>query len=405
MEAWKILTIPKIEIFVEEHLEDDPSQIALKHRNNEFPAGLVSTRIKYLQKARKKLPVFYDQRCLFPPKAYEQCTSEAAANLKKRTGARALDLTCGLGVDTWNWARQFKQVIALEPDPELFPIVQHNFNRLGIRNVQLLQLTAEAFLESYQGPPFDLIYADPDRRTQHNDRLHDPRQGSPHLESLWPQLEKIGSVIMVKLSPMVEIAEIPRLFPNVIRWVVLSVSGECKEVLVECSLNKAVEPRSNECWISRGGSEYFLPVPEAQAEEMPDAVNPEAITYLAEPDVSAYKAHALRSFLQAGAWKDDWAFTSNQGFFISSQSPQEDFPGRILEVEWAIPFKPKVISKLLKQHGITQLEITRRGFPQTVAQVRKMLKIKAGGPYQLWLTEINQQKWGFIGKEKSGLMK
>ncbi len=392
-------------MFVEEHLDEDPSQIALKHRNNEFPAGLVSTRIKYLQKAKKKLPAFYAQRCLFPPKAYEQCTSEAAANLKKRTGTRVLDLTCGLGVDTWNWAKQFEQVIALEPDPELFPIVQHNFKRLGIRNVQLLPLTAAAFLESYQGPPFDLIYADPDRRNQHNDRLHDPRQGSPHLEALWPQLEKIGSVIMVKLSPMVEIAEIPRLFPNVIRWIVLSVSGECKEVLVECSLEQSQEKLPNECWISRGGKEYFLPLAEEPMAEITAEANPEAIVYLAEPDVSAYKAHALMTFLQAGAWRKDWTFSSGQGFYVTMEKPEAEFPGRILEIEQAMPFKPKAISKLLKQKGITQLEITRRDFPQTVAQVRKMLKVKAGGPYQLWLTEINQQKWGFLGKEKSNLVK
>lgn len=392
-------------MFVEEHLEDDPGQIALKHRNNEFPAGLVSTHIKYLQKARKKLPTFYAQRCIFPPKAYEQCTSEAAANLKRRTGARALDLTCGLGVDTWNWAKQFEQVVALEPDPELFPVVQHNFQRLGIRNVQLLQLTAGEFLRSYRGPSFDLIYADPDRRSQHNDRLHDPRQGSPHLESLWPQLANIGSSIMVKLSPMVEIAEIPRLFPDVIRWIVLSVSGECKEVLVECSQNKTVEKRPNECWISRGGKEYFLPLPDTSPAEIQAVMNPETITYLGEPDVAAYKAHALSSFLLAGAWKNDWTYTSGQGFFIAGDIPKEEFPGRILEVEQVIPFKPKSISKLLKQKGITQLEITRRNFPQTVAQVRNMLKIKAGGPYQLWLTEINQQNWGFLGKEKSGLLK
>lgn len=392
-------------MFVEEHLEDDPTQIALKHWNNEFPAGLVSTRIKYLQKAKKKLPAFYRQRCLFPPKAYEQCTSEAAANLKKKSGKRALDLTCGLGIDSWNWAKQFEQVIALEPDPELFPIVQHNFQRMGITNVQLLQQTAEAFLKSYEGEPFDFVYADPDRRNQQNDRLHDPQKGSPHLESLWPILAKIGSVIMVKLSPMVEIAEIPRLFPNVIRWVVLSVSGECKEVLVECSLNQTIDKLPNECWISRGGKEYVLPLPEASTEELQEPVNPEVIRYLAEPDVAAYKAHALRMFLQAGPWKADWTFIDNQGFFSASGSPSEDFPGRILDIEEVMPFKPKAISRLLKKKGITQLEITKRNFPQTVAQVRKSLKIKAGGPYQLWLTEINQQKWGFLGKEKSNTLK
>lgn len=392
-------------MFVEKHLNDDPSQIALKHRNNEFPVGLVSTRIKYLQKAKKKLPAFYAQRCLFPPKAYEQCTSEAAANLKKRTGHRALDLTCGLGVDTWNWSRQFDQVVALEPDPELFPIVQHNFKRLGITNVQLLPLTAEAFLESYQGPPFELIYADPDRRSQHNERLHDPRKGSPHLESLWPQLEKISSGIMVKLSPMVEIAEIPRLFPNVIRWIVLSVSGECKEVLVECSLDKSWEPQPNECWISRGGQEYFLSLSAAPAVALPKEVDIESIKYLAEPDVVAYKSHSLKSFLETGEWKYDWEVVSPRGFYASDQRPEKEFPGRILQVESAFAFKPKAISRLLKQRGITQVEITRRDFPHTVAEVRKMLKIKAGGPYQMWLTEINQQKWGFLGKEKSDLMK
>ncbi|MDP5169599.1 MAG: class I SAM-dependent methyltransferase [Bacteroidia bacterium] len=397
-EGWKILTTKKIEDFVEKNLSENPAELALRLPNNEFPVALVSARIKYLQKAKAKLPTFYASRCFFTPKAYEQCSSEAAVLLKSRNGHSALDLSCGLGVDTWNWARQFEHVTSLEPDTELSSIVQENLGRLGLANVKLHSIRAEDFLAAYDGPAFDLIYADPDRRDEHNRRLHDPREGSPNLLELWPLLRKHGRSLMIKLSPMVDVQEATRMFPEASSIIVLSVDGECKEVLVEIVWESPIAEPRRELWISRQGEVMKLALPGRPATTEAALPDPHAIRALAEPDVAAYKANDLQGFLNAGDWRSDWQCNHRQGFYWSAQNPTKPFPGRILRVEQAFPFKPKAIAKFLKSKGIARVDITRRHFPQSVVEIRKALQLKDGGPYQLWCTEIGKEKWAFLGK-------
>lgn len=400
VEAWKILTIPKVEQFVEEHLNENPALVALNHKKNEFPIQIVSERIKYLQKARKKLPSFFAKRCLFPPKAYEQSSSEAAARLKKFEGKRILDLTCGLGADVWNWSQHFDEVITLEPDPELFPIVQHNFQKLDLYNVTVLPETAEAFVEGYNGEPFEMVYADPDRRGDGKARIHHPLEGAPNLNLIMPRLRQLADLLVVKLSPMVELAELPLLFPDLAGWTVISVDGECKEVLAFISLNSQKESLLNQLSISRLGQEWHLKLPSPDEFQASDLL-PDRLTFLAEPDVTAYKAHRLDGFLTGGPWKEEWKQLTRHGFLGSSSAPTVSMPARMMQIEAVFSYKPGLIRKHLKAESIRSLEITRRDFPFSPADIRAALKVKQGGSNWLWCTEINGNKWAFLGKKYS----
>ncbi|MEL7339784.1 MAG: SAM-dependent methyltransferase, partial [Bacteroidota bacterium] len=89
MEDWKILTHDRIRTLIETNLENDPVRFALTQSNNEIPVALVSQQLKSLQKARLKLPLWYEKRAILPPLALEQCSSEATASLKKYRGERA----------------------------------------------------------------------------------------------------------------------------------------------------------------------------------------------------------------------------------------------------------------------------------------------------------------------------
>lgn len=399
MEAWKILTMPVVTSFIEEHLEEDPASLALRFPSSEFPISLASTQIKYLQKARTKLPSFYAHRCLLPAKAYEQCSSEAAASLKTYAGARALDLTCGLGVDVLNWASHFDTVVALEPDTTLHPFVSHNLERMDIQNVRVLCLQAEAFLADYQGPPFDLIYADPDRRDGDNRRLYSLEDASPNLLTLWPKLSTIGTRILVKLSPMLDVKEAARLLPHPSSIIVLSVDGECKEVLVEIIPSQATPTPTRQLWMLRHGKATKLTLPEFPPSPSSAAeINPLSVRYLAEPDVAAYKADAVVDFWAAGPWQKDWLCPSPRGFWMTAGDPTEVFPGRILRVETAMRYKPKLLKKWFSQQGIRRLEISRRDFPLNVAEVRKTLSLAEGGQRQMWCTRMEGEKWVFIGE-------
>ena len=93
-----ILSTEEVRSAVEQNIECDPAQVAL--RRGVPHAAHVATQVKYLQRARRKLPTLYKHRCVIPPRAFEQCSSEESAERKPLSGRSVLDLTCGLGIDT-----------------------------------------------------------------------------------------------------------------------------------------------------------------------------------------------------------------------------------------------------------------------------------------------------------------
>ena len=153
---------------VEESLGRDPLAVALDGR---IPhAALVATQVKYLERARTKLPSYRAARCILPPRAFEQASSEACAAHKAIEGDAALDLTCGLGVDALALGRRFRRVVALERDPVLAAVAAHNLRLLGAANVEVVCAAAEEYLTAAT-ERFDWVYADPDRRSRTGRKL------------------------------------------------------------------------------------------------------------------------------------------------------------------------------------------------------------------------------------------
>ena len=162
-EQYRLLLTPEVRRTVEEQIGRDPAAIALDKR---IPhAALVATQVKYLARARTKLPSYYEARCILPPLAFEQASSEACAARKSCSGDTVLDLTCGLGVDALYLSKRFREVITLERDATLAAVAEENFRRLGATNIRVINSSAEAFLASTLDH-FDWIYADPDRLRQ-----------------------------------------------------------------------------------------------------------------------------------------------------------------------------------------------------------------------------------------------
>ena len=128
-EQYRLLLTPEVRRTVEEQIGRDPAAIALDKR---IPhAALVATQVKYLARARTKLPSYYEARCILPPLAFEQASSEACAARKSCSGERVLDLTCGLGGDALYLSKRFREVITLERDATLAAVAGENLRRLG----------------------------------------------------------------------------------------------------------------------------------------------------------------------------------------------------------------------------------------------------------------------------------
>ena len=131
---------------IEQNIDKDPLKIAL---SGKIPhAREVASQVKYLQRARHKLPRLYAARGIIPQRAFEQSSSEECAAQKHLTGETLLDLTCGLGMDSSALAAHFKRVVALERDPILAAVTRENMRRMGIANVEVVNCSAEEYLDS-----------------------------------------------------------------------------------------------------------------------------------------------------------------------------------------------------------------------------------------------------------------
>ena len=184
---------------VEENLGRDPLAVALDRRTPH--AALVATQVKYLERARTKLPSYYAARCILPPRAFEQASSEACAAHKEPAGDTALDLTCGLGVDALALGRRFRRVVALERDPVLAAVAARNLRLLGAANVEVVCASAEEYLAATT-ERFDWVAADPDRRSRTGRKLVRLEECSPDILRLLPAVRRVGARLCLKNSPL-----------------------------------------------------------------------------------------------------------------------------------------------------------------------------------------------------------
>ena len=123
-EELDILLLPEVRQAIDANIDRDPLQIALDRRITH--AREVASQVKYLQRARTKLPRLYEARAIIPGRAFEQSSSEDCAVAKPLRGGRLLDLTCGLGIDSSAMAAHFERVVALERDEMLADVVREN---------------------------------------------------------------------------------------------------------------------------------------------------------------------------------------------------------------------------------------------------------------------------------------
>ena len=366
---------------VEENLGRDPVQAALDKR---LPhAALVASQVKYLRRAERKLPSYHAARCVIPPLAFEQSSSEETAARKNWSGALCIDLTCGLGVDSFFLSKRFGRVISVERDEELAAVARENFRRLGAANIEVVNASAEEFLASFNGSA-DLVYADPDRRNAQGKKMVRIVDCSPDIAALMPQIRRTSPQLVVKLSPLFDVDEVFRIFgPHTLAEVV-SLGGECKEIIAEVSGDIAA-PSVRAVAIGLGEAEY----PFSDGWSAPWAVfEPEDYRWLVVPDVAMQKARlAQRYFSGKGLWTD-----SDNGYAFSADEPA-DVMGKIFGIKSLEPFDPKGLKRRLKESGARGIDVLKRNFPLPSADIARQLGVREGGTTVIAFTKAAGRLW------------
>ena len=358
------------------NIERDPVVVALDKRVEN--ASLVATQVKYLQRAKHKLPRLYSAGCIIPPRAFEQSSSEDSAEVKAISGGSILDLTCGLGIDTMSFAERFDRVVALERDEVLARVVRYNLGLLGVGNVEVVTTTAEEYL-SQCDDHFDWVFVDPDRRSAEGKKMVRMEDCSPNVLEQMANIERVANRLGVKLSPLFDVEEARRLFPCS-EVEVVSIAGECKE------LNVYTRAGSEVLRIVIAGVgvwEYGFEATVVQPTVAP--LDVDNARYLIIPDVAMQKGRV--AVAEFSPYAQIW---SNNGYAFASELPEGKIPAKVYEIERIERYNPKQLKKEFKGKGV---EILKRDTQLSIDAVRKATSMRAGSEHMMAITAIGSDIW------------
>lgn len=231
--------------FIKLHINDAPYLIALsKNKYNDIDIDYAIKDISSRSKLINKMPLWADNFDLIMPNSLniQQTSSSLTALFKSKfcENLKTIDLTGGFGIDSYYMSLKSKNHHYVEPDKHLFDITSQNFNTLGIQNVKFFNSSAQEFLAN-NNEKFDLVYLDPSRRNSSGRRAFLIQDCEPNILQIFDDLKNMAYRLLIKLSPMLDIDELIQLFPEVSNIFIISVSGECKEVLLDFDFRNKID--------------------------------------------------------------------------------------------------------------------------------------------------------------------
>ena len=395
--------------FIRAHREDDVRRLALAKKVADVDTSFAFEQIAGWQSARRKLPTWAATEGIqYPPHlSMEQCSSEQTARYKAAL-ARSLgtqqttlvDLTGGLGVDFAFMAQGFERAIYVERQEHLCQLARQNLPLLGVQAEVVCADGTDYFRTlSHVG----LLFLDPARRDSHGSRTYGIGDCTPNVLQLRDELLEKADHVMLKLSPMLDwrkaVSDLGERFVSQVH--IVSVGGECKELLVVMQRERGPEPlrivcvNDNDVWepgrFDRKRN-AFWPKTECDLTQngmrfdpkretiWPKTQKPEAGLILYEPNASVMKAGCFEELCQDfGVCQ----LAPNSHLFISAHFI-DDFPGRKFRIVAVSSLNKRELKPFLQD--IDKANITTRNFPLSVAELRKRLKLKDGGEVYIFAT-------------------
>ena len=384
--------------FIEKHLKDDVRQLALQKFPDDVDKMLVLNQIEARQLLSKKVPSWASNPDLLFPKhlSIEQCSSELTAKYKSslvENGNVFVDLTGGLGIDSYFLSEKFKTSYYVENQKELCDLAEHNFGVLG-RKITVVNSDAETFIDNRRDAinrvSTELIYIDPARRDVYNRKMVSLHNCSPDVVELQRNLFQnpvetrfIASQtsvhqILIKASPMLDISLITSEMRNIKEIHIVSVKNECKEILIKIEPGFDGEIKYFCVDLQPVGTRHALSLQVETNFQFVESEEKSAIPtfssnikkYLYEPNSSLMKSGAFKLISQRFAI-DKLHVNSH---LYTSDNLVSDFPGRVFEVVGFAPFSKKIKKELLKD--VTEASVVVRNFPLSANELRKSLNLK-----------------------------
>lgn len=389
----RLMINKETQAFILEHAGDDVRQLALQAaRYPQVDMHVAATQIEGRRLATTKLPTWATvEGIVYPVRlSLEQCSSEITARYKAGlvSGTYLADLTGGFGIDCSYMSEQFERTTYIERNEELCHIAKHNFALLK-KNIDVVNAYSEKALDML--PHQDWIFIDPARRDKAGNKVVSLSDCEPDVCKMEGQLLQKATQIMIKCSPMLDISQALREMHYVSEVHVVSVSNECKELLLV--LQQKTQDDTPIHTINYHGEHMQSFTYNANEEATATCSYASSIKrYLYEPNSSLMKAGCYR--LPAQRFELEKLHPNTH--LYTSDTLVRDFPGRIFEVKSLCGFSKKE----LKSFNCKQANLAIRNFPEHVDTLRKRLKIKDGGYTYLFATTLYDETKNLIVCEK-----
>lgn len=369
---------PKVQAFIQENLHTDITKLILK---KSIFDGISNTELaEYIQgkiASEKKLPTWFSTAGIYFPKklAIEQSSSEKTAAYKSMLihGDSLLDLTGGLGVDTYYFSKTTKQVTHIERQVELSAIAKHNADVLRVKNCEFIVAESLDFLNKTERS-WEIIYIDPSRRVA-SQKVVKLADCEPNVIELYAQMASKCNLICIKAAPLLDIKLALSELKNVQSVQVISVGNEMKELLF--LLNTQTETKNPEIrCVQLNDSEshsYSFTYEEEQQAVPATCAAPK--TYLYEPNAAWLKAGCFKLLASRYGLEKLHQHTH----LYTSDTLISDFPGKVFTIiaNWTYTEFGKTIP-------VKQANCISRNFPLQVAELQKKHKLTDGGSSSLF---------------------
>ena len=377
--------------FIRLHRIDDVRSLALqagRHPGVDMPAAV--TQIAGWQAARTKIPTWAaTDGILYPPHlSMEQCSSELTADYKAAIVAQAggeryslTDLTGGFGIDFSALAAKFERADYVERQEVLCELARHNFPLLGLKHATVHQADATEYLQGME--PVSWLFLDPARRDGHGGKTVAIADCEPDVAQLEPLLLAKAGRVLLKLSPMLDLAQALHTLKHVVQAHVVAVGGECKELLLVLAADAALQPNEVPiCCVNLPAAANVFTFSRQDEQNAPCIYANAPRAYLYEPHAALLKAGAFRSLTTR--YKVEKLHPNSH--LYTSDTQVEGFPGRTFHIDGWSGFGKREVKELLE--GEKKANLTVRNFPVSVAELRKRLKMSEGGSIYLFATTL-----------------
>lgn len=339
----------------------------------------LAEQIEAKKKCREKLPTWFNAPNIYYPNKLniEQTSSELTAEYKSQLvhGKSLIDLTGGMGVDSYYFARKVLKVFHCEINLGLSTIASHNFKILGQKNITCIPEDGIDFLMR-SDHNFDWAYIDPSRRSDKKGKVFLLEDCLPNVPGHLASIFKKTSNILLKTSPLLDIKMGVQALGFVKDIFVVAVQNDVKELLFVLEKGYSGPIQITAANIKPNKIDEFTFSLESEPLTSCNYALPSI--YLYEPNAAILKSGGFRSVAQAhGVQK------LHVNSHLYSSENLVEFPGRRFKIQQVLPYSKKTLKTL----SFSKANITIRNFPISVAEIRKKHKIKEGGDHYLFFTQ------------------